>query len=165
MRNRILTVVVGTLGILVLSAGSALAAGNPPGNNGTVKVDALPFDDAPNNEPHVNCLFQIDFAGYDQGNLTATATFELIPPTGNVELVTDSVAIGGDPAGGANDNDGSITRNLSALIAATGVSPQPNQGFHIRVTVHADGSIGSDVKHKTFWYTPCVCGCGGWGVD
>ncbi len=112
-----------------------------------------------------SCLFQIDFAGYDQGDLNATATFELIPPTGNVVLLTDSTPIGGDPAGGAIDNDGSLTENLSSLIAATGVSPQPNQGFHIRLTVHADGSIGSDVKHKTFWVTSCVCGCAGWGLD
>ena len=162
MRNRMLVVVVSTLGILVLSAGSAWAAGNPPGNNGTVKVDGVAFDDAPNNEPHVSCWFQIDFAGYDQGDLNATATFELIPPTGNAVLLTDSLPIGGDPAGGATDNDGSLTENLSSLIGASGVSPQPNQGFHIRLTVHADGSIGSDVKHKTFWVTSCVCGCGGY---
>jgi len=31
----------------VTLAGLATAAPNPPGNNGTVKVDDVPFDDAP----------------------------------------------------------------------------------------------------------------------
>ena len=34
-----------------------------------VKVDDVPFDDHPNNEPHVGCSFQIDFYGYDEGDL------------------------------------------------------------------------------------------------
>src|SRR5919199_144906 len=54
---------------------------NPPGNNGTIKVDNAPFDNAPNNEPHVGCTFQIDFYGYDQGNLNATYRFTLQSPT------------------------------------------------------------------------------------
>lgn len=29
------------------------AAADPPGNNGTIKIDGLAFDDAPDNEPHV----------------------------------------------------------------------------------------------------------------
>ncbi len=40
------------------------AAANPPGNNGTIKVDGVPFDDLPDNEPHVSCTFQIDFYGF-----------------------------------------------------------------------------------------------------
>jgi hypothetical protein len=57
------------------------AAPNPPGNNGTIKVDDVPFDDDPNNEPHVDCQFQVDFYGYDEGDLNATVTFEAHPPT------------------------------------------------------------------------------------
>ena len=71
----------------VLLAGMAVAqlasAGpNPPGNNGTIKLDDTPFDDAPNNEPHVGCVFQVDFYGYDEGDLDADVTFEAHPPTG-----------------------------------------------------------------------------------
>jgi hypothetical protein len=161
MRNRMLAMVVSTLSILVLSAGSAWAAGNPPGNNGTVKVDGRPFDDAPDNEPHVCCRFQIDFYGYDEGDLHATATFELVPPTGQGVLLVKKTFIGEDPAGGGTDLDASLTVNLSSRIARSGVDPQPNQGWHIRLTVHADGSIGSDVKHKTFWVTGCLCESGG----
>ena len=46
--------------MLLAGAGGAAAA-NPPGNNGTVKIDDTPFDDLPNNEPHVGCSFQVDF--------------------------------------------------------------------------------------------------------
>jgi hypothetical protein len=59
----------------------ASAGPNPPGNNGTIKVDDSPFDDAPDNEPHVGCTFQVDFYGYDEGDLGATVTFEAHPPT------------------------------------------------------------------------------------
>ena len=48
------TLVVGSaLCMLVAGAGSALAGGNPPGNNGTVKIDGMPFEQSQANEPHV----------------------------------------------------------------------------------------------------------------
>jgi hypothetical protein len=141
-------------------AGGALAA---PGNNGTVKVDGIPFDDLPNNEPHVGCIFQIDFYGYDAGQLFADVSFELDPPTGTqIPLLSKSgIFIGEDSAAGGGSTaglDASETFDLSAAIAATGEPPHPQQGWHIGLTVNADGSIGSDVKHKEFWVT----GCGGY---
>jgi hypothetical protein len=39
----------------------------------------------------------------------------------------------------------------------TGVTPHPVQGFHVKVTVHAEDSIGSDTKYKVFWVN---CGPG-----
>jgi hypothetical protein len=70
-------------------------------NNGTVKVDGTPFDDLPNNEPHVGCVFQIDFYGYDAGQLFASASFELDPPTGSmIPLLSKSgIFIGEDSVG------------------------------------------------------------------
>ena len=35
------------------------------------------------NEPHVGCVFQVDFYGYDEGDLDADVTFKAHPPTGN----------------------------------------------------------------------------------
>jgi hypothetical protein len=139
-------------------ATGALAA---PGNNGTVKVDGVVFDDLPNNEPHVGCTFQIDFYGYDEGQLFASASFDLDPPTGaQIPLLTrENIFIGEDSAAGGGSTaglDASETFDLSGPIAATGEAPHPQQGFHIGLTVHADGSIGADVKHKEFW----VSGCG-----
>jgi len=59
---------------LLSSGGQAGAGPNPPGNNGTIKIDDVVFDDAPNNEPHVGCTFQVDFYGYDEGDLFAGAS-------------------------------------------------------------------------------------------
>jgi hypothetical protein len=97
-------------GLLVALAGPAGAQEDPAGNNGTVKIDRVPFDDHPNNEPHVGCEFQVDFYGFDEGDLSATVTFEAVPPTQSGatdvppgegdELLTDEVAIGQDAAGG-----------------------------------------------------------------
>ena len=66
--------------LLTSLSGLAWAGSNPPGNNGTVKIDGTPFDDAPDNQPHVGCIFQVDFYGYDEGNLFADITFEAHPP-------------------------------------------------------------------------------------
>jgi hypothetical protein len=159
MRRAGLTTVIGTA-MLVVSwamAGGAVAAA---GNNGTVKVDGRPFDDLPDNQPHVGCAFQIDFYGYDEGNLFASVSFELDPPTGEMAeiLSEDGIFIGEDSAAGGGSTaglDASRTYDLSAAIAATGEAPHPQQGWHIGLTIHADGSIGSDVKHKEFWVTGC----------
>ena len=128
----------------------------PPGNNGTVKIDARPFDTAPNNEPHVGCSFQVDFAGFDRGNLSATYVLELWPPTGSGVLLRGSVPIGKDGAGGATDADAAVTVDPSGALARSGAEPHPIQGFHVRLTVHAQGSQGSDVKHKVFWVRTCA---------
>jgi hypothetical protein len=140
---------------------SADRPADPPGNNGTVKIDDTPFDDHPDNEPHVSCSFQVDFYGFDQGDLSATVTFEAVPPTvpdgadrpGRVELLTDELAIGEDAAGGGTDLDASGTYDLTDALA--GIEPHPQQGWHVKLTVHAEGSQGADTKHKVFWVSGC----------
>ena len=139
---------------LLLMLPSTADALDPPGNNGTVKVDDVPFDDHPNNGPHVGCVFQIDFYGYDEGDLNAEVTFEGVPPTGGGVLLTDSVFIGGDSAGGGTDLDASATYDLSPALAD--IEPHPVQGHHVRLTVNAEGSQGADLKHKVFWVENCV---------
>jgi hypothetical protein len=137
-----------------LSAGPAGAA-NPPGNNGTVKIDGLAFDDAPDNEPHVGCTFQVDFYGYDQGNLNAHVTFESHPPTGPVQvLLEDDVFIGEDDNSGGGSQAG-LDASQTYTLDLTGIPPHPFQGNLIKLTVNADGSQGADVKHKVFWVTGC----------
>src|SRR5688500_510312 len=79
----------------------AAAGPHPPGDDGTVKIDDTPVDAAPNSEPHVGCTFQVDFYGYDKGDLFADVTFESHPPTGPVRtLLTDTVFIGEDDNSG-----------------------------------------------------------------
>ena len=40
-------------------------------------------------EPHVGCVFQVDFYGYDKGDLEAKVTFKAHPPTGDAPGLTD----------------------------------------------------------------------------
>jgi len=131
--------------------------GGPPGNNGTVKIDGVEFDSHPDNEPHVGCTFQVDFYGYDEGDLFADVTFEVQPPTGNEVILEDKdIFIGEDDNSGGGSEaglDASKTYDLTSVLA--GFTPHPQQGFHIKLTVNADGSQGADVKHKVFWVTGC----------
>ena len=146
-----------TTGMLFVG-GTATAAPNPPGNNGTIKIDDTPFDDAPNNEPHVGCEFQVDFYGYDEGDLTADVTFEAHPPTlgdgTDQVLLTDNVFIGEDDNSGGGSEAG-LDASQTYTLDFTGVEPHPQQGFHVKLTINAEGSQGADVKHKVFWVTGC----------
>src|SRR5512132_4544925 len=155
-------VVVATLAALatamVLAGAGGASAANPPGNNGTVKIDDTPFDDLPNNEPHVGCVFQVDFYGYDEGDLNATVTFEAQPPTqregDDQVLLTDTVFIGEDDNSGGGSEAG-LDASETYTLDFTGITPHPVQGFHVKLTIHAEGSQGADVKYKVFWVTGC----------
>ena len=139
---RIPVAVLGTMMVLVAPAGVSFAD-DPPGNNGTVKVDGVDFDAGLGNEPHQGCSFNIEFFGYDEGaGLFADFTLEGHPPTGGGVLATGTVCIGGDAAGGANDLDAVALVDLAGVIVGDA---------HVKLTVHADGSQGADTKHKTFW--------------
>lgn len=147
------------LAVTMMAGVASPEATHPPGNNGTVKVDDIPFDDHPNNEPHVGCVFEIDFYNYDEGDLSATYGFELWAPTGSGSLADGELFIGEDPNGGGTDLDASTGPiDLSTALATSGGEPHPIQGYHVRLTVHAEGSIGADVKHKMFWVTGCESG-------
>ena len=149
-------VLLAATAVVLAAAGLASAGPNPPGNNGTVKIDDVPFDDAPDNEPHVGCTFQVDFYGYDQGDLNATVTFEAHPPTGPVQvLLTDTVFIGEDDNSGGGSQAG-LDASQTYTLDFTGITPHPVQGFHVKVTINAEGSQGADVKHKVFWVTGCA---------
>ena len=145
--------------MLTFLTGLAWAGPNPPGNNGTVKVDDTPFDDHPDNQPHVGCVFQVDFYGYDEGDLNATVTFEAYPPTlrdgDDQVLLTDTVFIGEDDNSGGGSEAG-LDASETYTLDLTGIEPQANQGVHVKLTIHAEGSQGADVKHKVFWVTGCA---------
>ena len=141
---------------LMFGSPTAKAAPNPLGNNGTVKIDGVAFDDAPNNEPHVGCIFQVDFYGFDEGDLSADVTFESHPPTGPVQtLLTDEVFIGEDDNSGGGSEAG-LDASETYTLDFIGIEPHPQQGFHVKLTVNAEGSQGADVKHKVFWVSGCV---------
>ena len=149
-------------GVLALAgpAGAAAAdkAGGPPGNNGTIKIDGVEWDNHPDNEPHVGCTFQVDFYGYDEGELFADMTFTAQPPTGKGEtLTTRNINIGEDDNSGGGSEAGHDAEQEITLTAAEleNFTPHPKQGYHVKLTVNADGSQGADTKHKVFWVEGC----------
>ena len=134
---------------------SALPAGaDPAGNNGTVKVTPHGGSDDSQNDAHVKCSFDLNWYGFDEGaNIVSTVDFTMQAPTGDATVTaTDpsQVFVGGDPAGGGNDFDGQATYTLA--FAGT---PDPQQGYHVKITTHTPGSQGADTKHKVLWVQPC----------
>ncbi|MFG1905491.1 hypothetical protein [Kribbella sp. NPDC048928] len=156
-----LSLLLGATALLVAPSANAdqTTAGhghNPPGNNGTIKIeDAVLTDKPPNNNPHQGCTFSVEFYNYDKGDdFHATVKFEDKSPTADagLQVVSGNLNpfIGEDAAGGGNDLDAREVYTLKF----TG-QPHPKQGYHVKITVHADGSIGNDTKHKVFWVTGC----------
>lgn len=151
--KRLASVAVASLAAAFALGASGPAFADPPGDNGTIKVDNQPFDTAPNNEPHVGCLFEVDFYGFDLGVGDATVTFTGQSPTGkSILLLTDTVPIGEDAAGGGTDLDAERAYTLPLQLLG---DPHKVQGFHVKLTVNAPGSIGADTKYKVFWVTDC----------
>lgn len=147
------------MGVLSMSWMSAVAYADPPGNNGTVKIQEHgDIDSIPDNDPHVGCQFQIEFRGFDEGDLNATWALSAQPPSGTFVFVTGGdVFIGGDAAGGAPDLDAVVVVNLLDSDLAALIE-HPQQGFHLKLEVHAEGSIGNDTKFKVFWVEGCPSG-------
>lgn len=128
--------------------------GDPAGNNGTFKVDGLPFNDGMANEPHVTCGFRLKFFGFDEGQ-TGDITIAGHAPSGSgvVSKRTD-VLISDDAAGGGpNDPDAVVTYTAADLNLA-GLTAHPKQGYHLKVTLNTDTPGGK--KHKVFWFEPCA---------
>jgi hypothetical protein len=131
----------------------AAFAQDPGGNNGTIKIDSEDFDSHPDNQPHVGCVFQVDFYNFDEGDLFADVTFESHPPTGPVKtLKTDIVDIGEDGNSGANE--GGLDASVTYTLDFTGIEPHA-QGFHVKLIIDADGAKGEGPKHKVFWVEEC----------
>ena len=155
--TRLRSLALPAIAILALAIAAPASAANPPGNNGTVKVDSQVFDTFPDNQPHTGCVFQVDFYGFDAGSLYATATFAVMTSCEDIVVKTDTVFIGEDTnAGGGSVTglDQEKTYDLNNDLYA--YDANPNQGVHVRLTVHADGATNADTKSKTFWAKGCV---------
>jgi hypothetical protein len=163
-RRRAVTALVAAAlgaGLVWVLPGALPGAGagpNPPGNNGTVKIDGVEFDTHPDNEPHVGCVFQVDFYGFDEGDLFADVTFDVWPPTGGMVTILEDTGVDigeDDNSGGGSEAglDAEVTYDLTTVLA--GFAPHPQQGWHVKLTVNADGSQGADTKYKTFWVSGC----------
>jgi hypothetical protein len=64
------------------------------------------------------------------------------------------VFIGEDDNSGGGSEAG-LDASETYTLDFTGIEPHPVQGFHVKLTIHAEGSQGADVKHKVFWVTGC----------
>jgi len=143
---------------LLASLTSSGANAQPPGNNGTVKIENVDVDSGDDennaNHPHVACPFAVRWYGYDTGTRTFSMAFEAQPPSGNA-----AVAILSGPAGGTFEGHGpgdQVDHEEVYELDTTDLYNQPNQGYHIKLTVTTDGSQGNDTKHKVFWMDPCA---------
>jgi hypothetical protein len=159
-RRAVVGLVIGGLGAGALFwalPANAEAGLTAPGNNGTVRIDGEEFDTHPDNEPHVGCVFRVDFYGYDEGDPNADVTLDVWPPSREmVTIVKDTVFIGQDDNSGGGSEaglDAEATYDLTAWLA--GFEPHRQQGWRVRLIVNADGSQGADVKRKTFWGSGC----------
>jgi hypothetical protein len=155
-RGLALAATVSLAGWGALALPAAAQPGDPGGNNGTVKITPRAEDDGiPQNTPHVSCAFDIEWYGFDEGaDVVSSVSFTMQAPTSDAGLSHTEPAlvfVGGDPAGGGTDLDGEATYTL----AFTG-TPDPQQGFHVKVTVRTPGSHGADTKQKVFWVSPCA---------
>jgi len=129
---------------------------NPPGNNGTVKIHALPGDPGHHNVAHPGCSFVVDFWGFDAGQ-TLNVSFAGQAPTGAGTPLTLSGSgtsvTSPDDAGGGNDPDGELVFTPTAAELSVLGAPA-HQGYHVRLAV-ATGQ-GGGMKQKVFWISPCA---------
>jgi hypothetical protein len=162
--GRVIAPFVAAATVLAVPVMAGVAAGQegPPGNNGTVKVDGIPFDDHPGNEPHPGCTFEIDWYNFD-ANATSVVTFESQNPTGTRELAftgDGTVTLDGD-ANEGGDEDGLDGHEEYTLVFTEDDFFHPNQGYHVKLTIETTWSNGADVKHKVFWVSECEAVGGG----
>jgi len=134
------------------------SAGDPPGNNGTVKIaDLGDLDRIPNNSPHPGCAFEVQWYGFDAGSdVISTVSFTPQAPTSDVAISVDgptSVPVGEDAASGAGTATG-LDAVVVYRLGFSGGAPAA-QGYHVRLTVATPRSLGNDTKTKVFWVEPC----------
>lgn len=138
---------------------TSAGAGDPAGNNGTVKIAGLgDLDGIPNNVAHPGCAFQVEWYGFDEGaDVVSTVSFAMQAPTGDAGLTVDGptqVAVGGDPASGAGTATG--LDGVQAYTLTFSGEPHAQQGYHVKLTVSTPRSQGNDTKTKVFWVEDCT---------
>jgi hypothetical protein len=155
---------------IVPSPATTASATTGQSNNGDVKVqDAGDSNFPPENDPHVDCPFDLVFYNFDAGQ-QVTATLQGQPPSGdNTQLVWGPTVVVADangfarvhiqagdlnlaglsahPEGGANDLDDKHTVQRD--------SDEPT--FHLKLDVQT--FAGQHLfKHKVFWVGECAIG-------
>lgn len=135
------------LGVTAAASGAAAALAQPAPASGTVKIDGVPVDNSPANEPHVGCDFAVQFFGFPDES--ATIRFNIQPPSGSFnQLLSENVTHIGDGMGGGNILDKEVFFTFADLGLPDNFFEQPQQGFHVKLSVELPG--GTE-KHKVFW--------------
>ena len=143
LRRRLVFLVVFTIAVLAFAqAAHAHGSDDHWGNRGSVKVDDDDIDDGPANHPHVLCgLFILVEHGFGSPfDIDFLAQAPTTRPGDDQRLLVVHVP-SGDHVSGLID--------LRAVVG--GIVPNPQQGFHIFITVHLPGGD----KHKVIWVQLC----------
>ncbi len=143
---------------MALATVAAPVAADPAGNNGTVKVDTQNLDYMPDNQTQADCVFWIDFYGFDSG-ASAAVTFTVIAPTVATEVSFDMgpFSLGTSDHSGGGSVSGFDTRvpiDLNTQLARF-MGPDGTGKAHVKLTVHASGANNADTKYKAFWVSGC----------
>jgi hypothetical protein len=154
MATRWLSRVAATSAVVgaVTIAGASIAWADPPGNNGTVKINSQDVNSSEDisNNPHVPCDFQVEFFGFDTGQ-TATITFTIHPPSGDGDvLLSETQTVSNDEAGGGLNDVDEVFEYSGTSFGLDNFSAQPQQGHHVKLTIESAGVPGGK-KHKVFW--------------
>lgn len=141
------------------------SSGAPPGNNATIKINNVPVDNV-DNQPHITCPFRLSLYNFDSGSgvsNSATVTFVAQPPSGQNLVLPPSVGDSTFTFAGPNSFQ---DYSFDALALQAALFKQPQQGYHVKVTVkvtstgvtHGKGKGNGNTtkvttKHKVFWLT------------
>ena len=52
-------------------------------------------------------------------------------------------------------SEAGLDASKTYTLDLTGITPHPEQGVHVELTINAHGSQGADTKYKVFWVTGC----------
>jgi len=142
---------IAALSLSIVAPAVALAdpPQDPPGNNGTIKIQPYGGSGGAGNSPHPGCDFRLQLFGFDEGQ-TGTITFAGQAPTAGAvtaQPLSGSRLLSDDRAGGGRDVDAHFDVR-GADLGLTGAAAK--QGFHVKVRVDADDAPGG-AKTKVFW--------------
>lgn len=149
----------GSAGAVNGSAGAVNGNGNTPnGNKGHIQIEGAP-DCGPtpcgnDNDPHV-CTLTVQLFGYPSGTNSAVLTITGQAPSGTGNVLSDSFTFSpgtSSPNGSVLDTQKSYDLSSSQL-AADGLTPQPQQGYHLRIEVAVNGH---PAKTHVVWFQPCT---------
>ena len=144
----LLAIVVTVAAFASSAISDPVAAKNvPPGNKGTAKItiDGQDFDGIPDNDPHPGCIFDLKFFFFPRAS-NVDYTFTLHPPT------KDGSTGGSRTLDPTQEPNANVVVDLTDFLQNSGVTPQPQQGYHIKLEIETKDTRGpGDDKHKVFW--------------